>query len=991
MRRSNLLLGSMGLLLGILTMPACSEKGSDGFGGSSSNPDIPGDDTEEPVDTSEPEDTNEPVDTGPVDSADPEEEQDLQDDPGDVIEFGTDDDEVSLEDASGDSNKDQDFYAIFVNTTSEDVGFLLNYARGVAADDGDTGSSSGGDGGGPGTDGGGEDTGGGGPGGGGGGGGGGGAGFTGMDPSMGLPRFPGDEPGKIEDPDKLAQILAARQATRSAPLPPPVDTSEVGVTTAEFAVADDVTDLDSCQVITAKLWGTGEYVNIYVDEDVPIDWDYECDGVIDEYFDPVKRESASYGFNNCDLETVASIVDNNIVVNFRDLFGEESDINEDGKLSVVISPVLNAMSLESDDEDDWARVVESYADPRKDLADFSADNPCSDEQEVIYVFAPDPYGFYNSYAKPTVEEFTSMELAGQIARSYLKLISYNSHVLLCEEYNEEQLVKDPKFEELDCDPEEFWINEALAAVGTDIVGFGAIYYDDAWEYLDAPHLWSLTEIDNEDEIFSINYGVFYLFGRWLVDAYGTSYLSDLIANYEEIGIENIETVYSDDFADLIVGWQVAMLASGMQNDEGEDLVSYDSEDKDATQWFLYEDASTIDAPTEPPDKPTPGVYFGANGHQTGFNIRGANVYIEGGTTDSPTENVGKRVVAGGSDYLAYVPGFDFYGYAAGGYAAMIVRLTDLDYDLTALQIEGAEGSLQGAVIRWNDVPEDSPDLVSESVFSPTEVQATDLPALPDDSSEILALGDISPTVVVPILNNESYEETTTEVADTDRWLLDLTDRPITENVQIAIWLQRMFSDDGGTVGLEDPWLAVAEADDVPTPNIDDYNSGFCDEGTEWTYPSPMPAWLASQVFLSSSAGADGSESFDPCGSAEESDTGDTGLVTLDCWTDWDDDGISYSSEPSPSTFLEQVQVQQCTNNFNEEPSTLYSVSYIDSDERDDDELPSYNTIYDVGGRCGEDGEEAYLVTTLQGGKEYLVVVGGNSDTGPYQLHLRQLN
>ena len=53
----------------------------------------------------------------------------------------------------------------------------------------------------------------------------------------------------------------------------------------------------------------------------------------------------------------------------------------------------------------------------------------------------------------------------------VELISYNQHVLVNES-----------------DAEESWVTKGIAAVVADLVGFGAIYYDDAWDYMDAPHL-----------------------------------------------------------------------------------------------------------------------------------------------------------------------------------------------------------------------------------------------------------------------------------------------------------------------------------------------------------------------------------------------------------------------------------------------------------------------------------------------------------------------
>jgi hypothetical protein len=302
------------------------------------------------------------------------------------------------------------------------------------------------------------------------------------------------------------------------PMPAPaVSEDDIGTKITEFRVRDDYSSAKSVSSITATLWALGSKIAIYVDDEVPIDWDYECDGVVDSY-----AVYDSYGFTNCDLQTVADIVDNNIIVNVDHLFGEPSDINEDGKITVLVSPVLNTLPLTSDDEDDWSKVF-SYADPESDLSTFDdKSNPSSDEQEIIYVFAPDPYGFYNPYKTTTVDEYTTMELTAEIARSYLRLVLYNTHVIASEGEEEES-----------------WLTEALGALATDICGFGAVYYEDAWNYMDAPYLEGLTDYDSSSLFATGSRGAQYLFARWLIDTYGTDLLTSL-TNTTEIGAANIE-------------------------------------------------------------------------------------------------------------------------------------------------------------------------------------------------------------------------------------------------------------------------------------------------------------------------------------------------------------------------------------------------------------------------------------------------------------------
>ncbi|MCB9745652.1 MAG: hypothetical protein H6740_23950 [Alphaproteobacteria bacterium] len=854
------------------------------------------------------------------------------DDEGDVYNIGPNEDEIDLTDASGDSNQAQDFFLIAVNSTNTDGGYRLRY----------TPSSTSG--------------------------------------SGGPPAPPSAPQGRHVSPlDQHQRALEAERTPAQRPVGPPTTYTQgdIGVARQTYNVNSQF-EGDETSPVRSRLWAIGDFVYIWVDEEVPIDWDYDCDGVVDQ---PAAYNA--YGFNNCDLATVADIVDNNIIVNIRALFGEESDINGDGAVSVVITPVLNTVPLSSDDEDDWPQVV-SYADPVTDLNDFDDEqNPGSDEQEVIYVFAPDPYGFYNPFFPTTVAEYTSMGLAAEIARSYLKLVLYNTHVL---SYEADSGVEPAPTAG---QPEDTWLAEVLGAIAADYCGFGATYFSDAWRYLDASYLFSLTAFD-QDSLFSADSrGAQYLFGLWLVERYGTDLLTDL-SQTEYTGVDNIETATGEDFEDLIRAWQLALLVTDVQNSDGDPLVSADD---GAT---LYSQAVTISAPTTAPETPSAGIFYGANGHQRGFNVRGPNRWIEGGTTSNPTENTSRRVVANGPDFHTYVPGFNFYGYTSGGYGSHFVRLTRLEYNAAAIEIQssvGTEGSdeeaptgIFGAILRWKDDPQ--LDNAVDDIYSPLDVNATALPALPSDGTEIYAFGDISSLVNTQIASADG-DVSTGGVEDTDRFLLDLTDRTSNELVQVAIWLDRRFINTAGQVGPNDPWIAIVPEDDIPSPTVSGFTSNTCPTSdSTWAYPNSVLEYVFYQVFLSSTLFEEGD--FDLVDTDPEAVCG-AWTGGLACEDDWDRDGVSDFDEPSPTSFVQQILVEQCQDNGGTLPAQAIDDGWVDTDSVDDDDLPSYSVVYNVGGRSGEDGEEALLVTTLNGGERYVIVVSGNGDVGAYELSLKQLN
>ena len=68
----------------------------------------------------------------------------------------------------------------------------------------------------------------------------------------------------------------------------------------------------------------------------------------------------------------------------------------------------------------------------------------------------------------------------------------------------------------------------------------------------------------------------------------------------------------------------------------------------------------------------------------------------------------------------------------------------------------------------------------------------------------------------------------------------------------------------------------------------------------------------------------------------------------------------------------------------------FGLEVIDSDEIDEDSDYSYDRLINVGGQSVEEHEGAYLSTTLEGGKEYIFVVGASSGTGAYELNLKKV-
>ena len=292
---------------------------------------------------------------------------------------------------------------------------------------------------------------------------------------------------------------------------------------------------------------------------------------------------------------------------------------------------------------------------------------------------------------------------------------------------------------------------------------------------------------------------------------------------ENVGLCNIEDATEAELKDLAVAWQVALLTTGKTNMEGNDLV-------DTSEWDLYRSPSLLSAPITDPE---PGDNYGANGYQSGIDVAGTNLYMDGGTTEEATEIEENAVVLGNTDHFTFVAAIPFNAAVAGAYGAHVVRVTDIPYETATLEVQSSSADEKGVLIRWND-PE-RVDYKVENIFSATDANNMTLPGLLDDGSEITALGTISEAGVTLMVSDEG--DMATDVYDTDRWLLDLTDRDSDEEITVAITVDRRY-DNEGDMAPYDLWAAVVPAGLLPSPSVDGTRRGDCDEGVDFGYPHP---------------------------------------------------------------------------------------------------------------------------------------------------------
>ncbi|MCO4768620.1 MAG: hypothetical protein KDA24_01225 [Deltaproteobacteria bacterium] len=862
--------------------------------------------------------------------------------------------------------------------------------------------------------------------------------------------------------EQVAQAMAAKwTAQRNAPgepagFEPPLATcapdlfpADVNFDARNFYLRNE---LESEDRITraANLRALGDTIAIYVDEETPMDVDLDCS----DPNNPIQPNPLpAFGFNNCDLEQIVDIVDDNIYPTLTSLYGEPSDVDQNCRVTVFLSHRLN--SLTSDSEDEGAdNVVRSLSEPNIDLWERNlTENPFSNEQEVLYIYAPDPVGFWGNPVQ--LDEYLNFEVAGRIAVTLQDLISYSRHRGVAKELFDPLDENDVSAPDAEAD----WLNDAMGLLAADMAGFGSIAFRDAWIYMDRSHLFGLLP-DNEISDFEDRGGQ-YLFARYLFDLFGDVVISQII-DAETTGTDTIQALIGDvELTDFILQWATAMAVSGRTNEAGGLLVP-------DTVVPNYKVSTTVTV--QDPENPVPGELFGANDFQQGFNVRGINRVYAGGTDPlGAVEQLDERVRTENLDTMVFHPQSDFFSGAQGEGGITLVLISGLEQPVNYLIVETeGGGELLGNVIRIEDTDPLEMALTLEDVdgakittvrelgdllnneldptgyerrvigrIDPSEsfevlVSATspelgdddddddatgddDDSALGDDDDSALgddddsALGDdddsAGPARGPVGDDDDSAEEEEVEIADTDRYSFSLT-----STTTVGVWVDRRYSDLEGNAALEDPFLAVMPASDVP----DAFNYlqwdfgpsfGVCpDPGTYipgtsvFFYPLAMLDYIAAQANLSN----------DPVvGNGFDAIVGPGPNPLLDCTVDHDQDGVPDDGEASPINLAEQIAQRQAEN-LNDDPNfyvgtfdllpgdlardvsvPFFDETFIDldSNEDPDDERATAAYAANVGGGVVE-GEEAMWLGTLPPG-DYIVVVGGaNGAIGPYDLAVR---
>jgi hypothetical protein len=268
---------------------------------------------------------------------------------------------------------------------------------------------------------------------------------------------------------------------------------------------------DDFTLVTADLKYEGTHTLLYVDQRT----DITC------ITDP-EAEALGLKFENSIYPTNTSS------------FGSEPDINHDGKVAILLTPVVNELTPEGGASTGY---IAGFFMPG-DLLPTYVPTGASNGMEIYYSMVPDPNGIYgNVYAKEPALDV----IEGVIAHEFQHMIMFNYRILIFGNgYSGTYMA-------------ELWVDEGLAHIAEDLNNHDDSNIRRADLFLNDPG--DVTLIHGGDDL--EERGASFLFFRYLGDRFGVGVYRDIVQT-RETGTANIEEVTGCGFKELFADWAATM-------------------------------------------------------------------------------------------------------------------------------------------------------------------------------------------------------------------------------------------------------------------------------------------------------------------------------------------------------------------------------------------------------------------------------------------------
>lgn len=361
--------------------------------------------------------------------------------------------------------------------------------------------------------------------------------------------------------------------------------------------------------VTARLKFIGSNILVYVDQAAP-----------------------AAGFTDAELTNLGKLFDRKLYPVAVDAFGRESDIDDNGHVVVLMTPVVNRLTTAAECEELGFVTGFFYG------LDLTPSLANSNRAEVFYSLVPDEDGATGSCAH-SVDDVNRIVPATFI-HELQHMISWNQHVL----------VRGGPTEQL-------WLNEGLSHVAEEL---GSLLYErdpnatrtspdqlfpdssqgfingnllNAWNYLAAPQNVSTTLFTKGGSL--EERGAAWLFVRWLADQKGDGVLRRLVET-KLTGVANVVDKAGEPwdrlFGDYVVALYAADRLPGVTPSAIPQRYRFTSRD-----WRrIFKRLHDTNAPGVSRDYPIFAEQFAPDGNRSGSMLPGAMRYFElRNTTGTP--------------------------------------------------------------------------------------------------------------------------------------------------------------------------------------------------------------------------------------------------------------------------------------------------------------------------------------------------------------------
>ncbi len=240
------------------------------------------------------------------------------------------------------------------------------------------------------------------------------------------------------------------------------------------------------------------------------------------------------GFSQADYDSFGVMFDNSIYPTDSTYFGPTTDIDSDGHVYILFTPVVNGITPPGTAQQNGF-VAGFFL--RNDLLPGIAPAGTSNGMEIFYSVVPDPNGVYGNVftltrIKQVVPNVLAHEVEHMISFGY-RLFTYGANGL-----------------------QPTWLEEGMAHMAEDVNGFDADNIARANLYLSPdPGAVSLMDDDTLEQR-----GAIYLFLRYLADRKGESILKRIVDD-QPTGTAAIEAVMGEDFFATFADWLATLYLS----------------------------------------------------------------------------------------------------------------------------------------------------------------------------------------------------------------------------------------------------------------------------------------------------------------------------------------------------------------------------------------------------------------------------------------------